>query len=450
MKEEKIYKKPLTFCVLDANMRAGNLGLSALSMSIVKGLASAFGNARVMLHGFMEDSRQKKELSAYRITVEPIEIFVSNKLRRRTGTSHLKALTKILHRLPMTTRNFFLQFNRTLRQLTSTDYILDITAGDAFTDTRYDKLVRPLAFKLLAKELGKPLILMPQTYGPFTQEKSRKEVRAIIDYCILAATREVDGISELAELFGRKPKNVTSCPDVAFSLDPVPTEAGNKFFSQAKKKGNIIIGLNVSGLLYFPLKDYGLKSEYRDVIDAIAKWSLTQPNVCLFLVPHVLSLDSPEVELRKKRGTIHEISDTTACSALMSRFGMAAKDKSMFLKGSYTAGEMKYLIGQCDFFIGTRMHSCIAATSSCIATAALAYSKKAKGVMSWLGIDNMIIDLRSTSAAECVEKIDDIYKRRGEIKEKLKNKIPQIKLHVEDFFTRQLRGAIESEKCAKR
>ena len=47
---------------------------------------------------------------------------------------------------------------------------------------------------------------------------------------------------------------------------------------------------------------------------------------------------------------------------------------------------MKYLIGQCDFFVGSRMHSCIAAVSQCVPAVSIAYSDKFIGVMATLGL----------------------------------------------------------------
>jgi len=60
-------------------------------------------------------------------------------------------------------------------------------------------------------------------------------------------------------------------------------------------------------------------------------------------------------------------------------------DRIGVVRGQYSPSEIKYIIGSCDFFIGARMHACIAALSQGIPAVAIAYSDKFTGVMQTVG-----------------------------------------------------------------
>ena len=67
------------------------------------------------------------------------------------------------------------------------------------------------------------------------------------------------------------------------------------------------------------------------------------------------------------------------------------------LHGEHDQHAVKGIIGLCSFFIGSRMHACIAALSQGIPTVAVAYSKKFMGVFESAGMGHMVVDARDTS-----------------------------------------------------
>jgi len=105
----------------------------------------------------------------------------------------------------------------------------------------------------------------------------------------------------------------------------------------------------------------------------------------VILIPHVVGGGGPEEE-----------SDDSACERIITgareRFG----NRIHYLPGPFTPHTMKYLIGQCDFFLGSRMHACIGALSQSVPTIGLAYSQKFLGVLNSIGVGDIVVDLRST------------------------------------------------------
>ena len=102
----------------------------------------------------------------------------------------------------------------------------------------------------------------------------------------------------------------------------------------------------------------------------------------------------------------------------------------------YDQHEMKYLIGQCDFFIGSRMHACIAALSQGVPAVGLAYSRKFMGVLRSIGVENLVVDLRECGAGKISKLIDDAYLSRAKIQSDLADRMPSVRQTVEKLFAR--------------
>ena len=104
------------------------------------------------------------------------------------------------------------------------------------------------------------------------------------------------------------------------------------------------------------------------------------------------------------------------------------------MRGTYNQSEIKYLIGQCDFFVGSRMHACIAAISQLVPAVCIAYSDKFAGVMETIGIESMVADARRLSASEILQMVEESFEHRAITRQILKRKIPEVKSAVLNLF----------------
>ena len=91
----------------------------------------------------------------------------------------------------------------------------------------------------------------------------------------------------------------------------------------------------------------------------------------------------------------------------------------------YSEREIKHVIAQCDFFVGARMHACIAALSQCT-PAAMAYSDKFLGVFRSVGVESAVIDVRSLSVGQAVAALSSIYGSREGLRSALKRAMPTV------------------------
>lgn len=106
--------------------------------------------------------------------------------------------------------------------------------------------------------------------------------------------------------------------------------------------------------------------------------------------------------------------------------------------GQYDQHEIKGVIGQCDFFIGSRMHACIAALSQGVPCVGVAYSDKFEGVFDSVGMRGWVVDGRQATNEQSVARILDLYRIRESVRRDLKAKADEAIMELKDIFQRLL------------
>jgi colanic acid/amylovoran biosynthesis protein len=98
--------------------------------------------------------------------------------------------------------------------------------------------------------LGKNLVLLPQTYGPFKRSISRYFARSLISKTATVLSRDREGVTLIKGLLKNKSHpSLHFCPDVAFVLEPVRPQK-LQIDPEINGASTSIIGLNVNGLVY--------------------------------------------------------------------------------------------------------------------------------------------------------------------------------------------------------
>jgi polysaccharide pyruvyl transferase WcaK-like protein len=178
-----------------------------------------------------------------------------------------------------------------------------------------------------------------------------------------------------------------------------------------------IIGVNVSGLLFiggYKRDDtFGLQQRYIDFTYKAIEMMMNETTARLLLIPHTLGTGSE--------------SDSNVCAQLYEELKDKFPGRIGYVRGYYSAAEMKHIIGHCNFFMGARMHACIGALSQGIPAISLAYSRKFIGVLDTLGVPDLVIDLRETGLETALWKVRDLYNTRTETAAVLKAKMPEVR-----------------------
>lgn len=278
------------------------------------------------------------------------------------------------------------------------DLVLDIGAGDSFADIYGAKR---LVLNLLMKEIcflnRVPLVLSPQTIGPFKRGWARRLAMRSLRKAAGVFPRDALSTAYVREAGYDGPLSETT--DVAMRLPydpPAPRAPG----------GPVKVGLNVSGLLmnggYSGDNMFELTSDYPRLMHDLITAFTALDGVELHLVSHVIS-DAQPVE-----------DDYRASQTLAAKFPgvvLAPKFETPLEAKSYIAG--------LDFFAGARMHACIAAFSSGVPVVPMAYSRKFAGLFGSVGY-NHTADCKSMTNDQLFAAVMDGFENRATLKQDAK------------------------------
>lgn len=336
--------KPLRACLILHSTRSDNLGVGALTVSGIEILRQA-----------ARDVGRTLEITVFDWTGSRASYVHGDDLQIRD-----------LNGRTMVDPRGFLAGAR------AADFVVDIGGGDSFADIYGGKrLRRMLLLKGLTHLAGTPLVVAPQTIGPFTKAWSRRMAQASLKRSAIVATRDAMSTAAAREM---RIDSIIEASDVALRLpyDPPAPRA---------KDGPVKVGINVSGLLmsggYTGKNEFGLTSDYPDLMRDLIRYFQGHPDGCeVHLVPHVL----PEHD-----GRTHGEDDFAANKALAQEFSGVIEAPRF-----QTPSEAKTYIAGLDFFMGARMHACIAAFSGGVPVVPMAYSRKFAGLFGTLGYDRTV------------------------------------------------------------
>jgi polysaccharide pyruvyl transferase WcaK-like protein len=133
----------------------------------------------------------------------------------------------------------------------------------------------------------------------------------------------------------------------------------------------------------------------------------------ILLVPHVTA---PEIWNN----------DHALLQAIERRLEQGEKQRVAVLPDSLTAPEVKWAIGRCSVFAGSRLHSTIGALSSGVPTLAFGYSQKAKGVMRDLyGHDEMCLKAECFDLAHVTAGVTRLLADADSLREIIAARLPE-------------------------
>lgn len=317
--------------------------------------------------------------------------------------------------------------------------------GDLYSDDKgLTTVVEHSKEILMGIMLRKPVAIYAESLGPFRGKLSSWLARLTLNRVSLITVRENISKENILRIKVVRP-SIYVTADPAFLLEPESPERVKTMLCKLGYDGTgPLIGLIISEdiyakghirsynrakfiysigqhilperLLSFALNSrIGQKNRLK-VIDSIAEVGasisnclIEQLNATVILIPNATNpvFDIDEInrrifKLTKNKSRIRVI-EFAACSAR----------------------EIKGLIGQCDLFIGSKMHACIAAWSQGVPAIAIASSHKYYGVALPIGQERYVCE--SVTMREIFDKIQEAYNRRQEIREELQSKLPTMR-----------------------
>lgn len=428
------------FCFLGASLSQdkGNMGVSALAASLVKLALNTNPDAEICFFvGRRSTEPWELLVEGRKVKIDVLNYRLSPKAHPKEHLFWILMMAVLFKLLPSRfLKERLARATPALNALTQCHFIGDIRGGDSFSD-----IYGPIGFVLgslpsiIVLLLGKKLVLLPQTYGPYKSPISKIIARSIFKRADWVLSRDSEGIDTVKQLLGKhaSKKRIFLCPDVAFVLDPeiparldVMPEVDTRF-------DRPLVGFNINGLLYnggFTRNNmFGLKLDYKKFVESLTDSVLRNTSAHLLLVPHTFA----------PKGDVE--SDPAACREIADLFIPKYADRVHIVLGGKDQSELKGIIGLCDFFIGSRMHACIAALSQGIPTVGVAYSQKFKGVFDSIGLGGMVMDARTIDQNEAIFRIMNLISEQGtdlvQLRAQIRNAQEKVKATFQEILIAQ-------------
>jgi colanic acid/amylovoran biosynthesis protein len=396
-----------------------NMGVSALFASAVEGLTRELGDVSWAVF----DNGLGRRETVFRMSDGvplPLTLFGARVGRRYHRPENLAVMQFVSRLGPLGSL-----LNEGIRIIDSCDAVLDVSGGDSFSDIygwkRFSGVYWP---KQIALSRGRPLILMPQTYGPYRDPKVLALAESVTRSASMAWARDPNSFVAMKCLLGSHfdSTNHRQGVDMAFGLPPrdaaehIPPQLA-AWFAQSPKRLPVV-GINVSGLIYndpaSARTKYNLVADYRAVISGFVARLLEDTQARIVLISHVMDLPG------------HYESDLEACMNIAGAIQGPVAERVLVAPIALDQSEVKWLISRMDWFCGTRMHATIAALSSGIPTAAVAYSDKTLGVFATCGQASQVFDPRVLRTSEVIDGLMSSFLDRDGLRKTLADNLPRV------------------------
>jgi len=267
---------------------------------------------------------------------------------------------------------------------------------------------------LVAKLLGKPVVMLPNSVGPFRTAIGRSLSRFALNNCLFVLIRDKPSYEIVQGLSVRSSKILTSDTALLF-------EGSNQ---RSGWKGRRI-GVS-SGLYGYSLSEKKI-GEYVSAHAVALDRAVEVLDVSVVFLPHYVS------------GFRND--DLQISRAIYDK--MKHRERAEVIDAA-SVEEFKSLISDVDLLVSSKMHPCVLASSSFVPSLCVAYDHKQTGFFASLGMDQDVISLQTVTSVKLFGRILDLWSRKDERRLFLEEHIPSLKAQVVRSISSALLTALKS------
>jgi len=265
------------------------------------------------------------------------------------------------------------------------------------------------------ESFGKPVVFLPQAWGPFTNQSIRQLSAAAINLSDCAYARDKRSYQYMSELEGVNRQKIGLAPDIAYQFKGASAATA---MGVLKESGLISTGKNMVGIMpnmqvYVRTEGKGTENKYVKLLIELVKYFLEKHNFSIVLIPHqVQPVKNPEMP-----------DDRFLCDLITVSLGNVPD--VIALREYYSAEILKAVIGKMDLIIGSRYHGIIAALSQMIPTLVLGWSHKYFELLCDVGIEQYIADYKNLNKEDLLGLAESVWLNREELRRTLEQKVPE-------------------------
>lgn len=264
----------------------------------------------------------------------------------------------------------------------------------------------------LALALNIPVFVMPNSYGPFSDNLSRKMVKKTLIRCRLVLSRE-----SISQRILKKQCNINSllAMDLGAYLlkDSIMDSVAYLRKHHVPIKDKQCVALTVRPYRFPDHKNpEQAYNTYKNAIVEMIKY-LIKEDYYPVLIEHVFSDNYNECDIK----CIDEI------RRVLEKEGVSPANYSIIADRQLNSRQIKAIYSHFDFMIGTRFHSVIFSLFEYVPSIAITYGgNKGQGIMRDLGLSEFAVSIETVDAAKLILMFQNLCKQRKDVVEILKSR----------------------------
>lgn len=268
---------------------------------------------------------------------------------------------------------------------------------------------------LIAKFLGKPVVMFPNSIGPFRTWLGLLLAKLALNMFDFILVREPISYEVVNSLAIRTSKRLTS--DTTLLL--TGTQLAN-FNNLPHPLIGVSPGFYAQSLSKTEVDRY-IAEHARALDDVIEKYGFS----VVFLPHYVSGFRDDDLEVSR---------------LILQR--MRNKERAQIVQlGSVE--EFKSILGCMDMVISSKMHPAVLAVSEYVPTLCIAYDQKQTGFFQLFDLNDCVIHIREFSYERLLSRIECVWRRKDEIRTTLKRKVPLLQEGIRRAVRQALASCVE-------
>jgi colanic acid/amylovoran biosynthesis protein len=280
----------------------------------------------------------------------------------------------------------------------------------------------------LAISLNKPLVFLPQSFGPFRSSLAQRGVKRLLEaegVPRVFAREEISYQLLGCMLDGDQRDKIALCPDMALFLDKDALEHASD--GEPLELPRPILAINLREWTFpemgDPARRRSKRERYLEALSTVACVFIQRHRGSVLIVPQTVGPDPSE-------------DDRGICMEFCQRVSKCVPDSGVVhYQEPDTSSLTGYtqLLSQSTLLIGTRLHSCILALLVGVPAISVGYQVKSQGTMELLGLGRFHTDIASVSSEQLLSLVEEIMGHHQGILEEINRGLSQARTRIDDL-----------------